>query len=138
MKKILLFAALLGFAVACGGNEKKEEAKTEEAQVEATVVEEAGAAEEADNIAVSAPEVTVDKPAITTDAPIIKGAGEINKDNGLSIADEKVAIKTVQVAEKETTKAADAPTVISGTNEVKKESNLKVGGTVGAGTIQAM
>lgn len=46
MKKLLLFAAMLGFAVACGGGEKKEEPKNEEATVVATAETEATECEE--------------------------------------------------------------------------------------------
>ena len=123
MKKILLFAALLGFAVACGGNEKKEEPKAEEAQVETTATEEATAA----------PEVTVKQPAVNTEnAPIT--ATDFEKKSDLTVSDKKVAAGAVQVAEKETTKAGKEPLTLEA-KEFEKKSNLSVGGTAAAGVV---
>ena len=133
MKKILLFAALLGFAVACGGNEKKEEPKAEEAQVEAPATEEGECEETATEEATTAPEVTVEQPAVNTEmAPIT--ATEFEKKSDLTVSDKKVAAGALQVAEKETTKAGKETLTLEA-KEFEKKSNLSVGGTAAAGAV---
>lgn len=136
MKKILLFAALLGFAVACGGNEKKEEPKAEEAQVETTATEECECEEceeTATEEATAAPEVTVKQPAVNTEkAPIT--ATDFEKKSDLTVSDKKVAAGAAQVAEKETTKAGKETLTLEA-KEFEKKSNLSVGGTAAAGAV---
>jgi len=65
MKKLMIIAALLGFAVACGGNEQKAEEKQESATIETSTAVESAVVEEV-TAPVEEPKATLDIPSTQT------------------------------------------------------------------------
>lgn len=65
MKKLMIIAALLGFAVACGGNEQKAEEKQESATIETSTAVESEVVEEV-TAPVEEPKATLDIPSTQT------------------------------------------------------------------------
>lgn len=139
----MLFAALLGFAVACGGNnEKKDEANKAEATEQTDVEANEEATEEAtEEVAVEATVEATEEPAKIDDVNIqvVGTADEFNDELEMAVqaVDVKVA-EAVEAVEAEATKAANELTVINGANEFKEGSNLTVGGVANIGSVQAM
>lgn len=120
MKKILFFAALLGFAVACGGQqteEKKaeEQVATEEVATEEVATEEA-VEEEAEPEAPAA--TTVKKPA--AQKPVAQKPAEPAKEEEkktLTVSNKTVGVKGVQA--KEEGQAEGAPLKASEFTNIK-------------------
>lgn len=135
MKKLMLFAALLGFAVACGGNEKKEEPKNDEATVEATA--EADANEEATEEATETEEVVADNAAakspVVDNEPMestIKGeVTEIDHSKGMTATDIDIHQVDLATATKDNTGAKKGNQLHVGgaTKELNKSANAQVG-----------
>lgn len=65
MNKLMIIAALLGFAVACGGNEQKAEEKQESATIETSAAVESAVVEEV-TAPVEEPKATLDVPSTQT------------------------------------------------------------------------
>lgn len=65
MKKLMIIAALLGFAVACGGNEQKAEEKQESATIETSTAVESEVVEDV-TAPVEEQKVTLDIPSTQT------------------------------------------------------------------------
>lgn len=116
MKKLMLFAALLGFAVACGGGEKKEEPKNEQANPE-----------------VVAPETTetpkTPEQVTETKKPMeVGGVTELDKSKGLSVSQEiKTPVSTAVVEEETRGTLKDGQLTVQGVSEIDKTPNLQVG-----------
>lgn len=136
MKKLMLFAALLGFAVACGGNEKKEEPKNDEATVEATA--EVDASEEATEEATETEEVVADNaatksPVVDNEQPMestIKGeVTEIDHSKGMTATDIDIHQVDLATATKDNTGAKKGNQLHVGgaTKELNKSANAQVG-----------
>lgn len=119
MKKLMLFAALLGFAVACGGGEKKEEPKNEQANTEV------GAPE-----APEAPETPGTPEQVTeTKKPMeVGGVTELDKSKGLSVSQEiKTPVSAAVVEEETRGTLKDGQLTVQGVSEIDKTPNLQVG-----------
>ena len=135
MKKLMLFAALLGFAVACGGNEKKEEPKNDEAAVEATA--EADASEEATDEATETEEVVAEnadaKSPVVDNEPmgstIQAGVTEIDHSKGMTTTDIDIHQVDLATDTKDNTGAKKGNQLHVGgaTKELNKSANAQVG-----------
>lgn len=131
----MLFAALLGFAVACGGNEKKEEPKNDEATVEATA--EADANEEATDEATETEEVVAEnataEATVVDNEPMgstIKGeVTEIDHSKGMTATDIDIHQVDLATATKDNTGAKKGNQLHVGgaTKELNKSANAQVG-----------
>lgn len=126
MKKVLFFAAMLSFAVACGGEKKSD--NNAEATVEATEVVEA-----VEKTVAEAPEVEAEAPA-----------AEVTEKPVLTIK-EAPAIKSVEAADKtKTVEVKEIKAIDAGVSKEKKaikvvgDKDLKVSdATVAAGSAEA-
>lgn len=131
MKKLMLFAALLGFAVACGGNEKKEEPKKNEAAVEApatqAATDEAPEAEEVVANKTTAEATVVDKEPMgsTVKAEVT----EIDRSKGMTATDIDINQVDLATATKDNTGAKKGNQLHVGgaTKELNKSANAQVG-----------
>ncbi|MBE6202148.1 MAG: hypothetical protein E7135_00605 [Rikenellaceae bacterium] len=126
MKKLMLFAALLGFAVACGGNEKKEEPKKNEAAVEAP------AKQDATDEAPEAEEVVANK--ATAEATVVGNTiqaevTEIDHSKGMTATDIDINQVDLATATKDNTGAKKGNQLHVGgaTKELNKSANAQVG-----------
>lgn len=126
MKKLMLFAALLGFAVACGGNEKKEEPKKNEAAVEAP------AKQAATDEAPEAEEVVANK--TTAEATVVGNTiqaevTEIDHSKGMTATDIDINQVDLATATKDNTGAKKGNQLHVGgaTKELNKSANAQVG-----------
>lgn len=132
----MLFAALLGFAVACGGNEKKEEPKKDEAK--AKVEAQAEVAPEA------APEVTEESAPTAPEAqqeearkPIELTVSEFDKDLNLTVKEDiNISVAEAQVADDTRAKKETKLQVGTPKKEVNKGANLKVGAELTTATLE--
>ena len=110
MKKLMLFAALLGFAVACGGGEKKEEPKNEQANPEVVTPE------------------TPEQVTETKKPMEVGGVTELDKSKGLSVSQEiKTPVSAADVEEETRGTLKDGQLTVQGVSEIDKTPNLQVG-----------
>lgn len=131
MKKLMLFAALLGFAVACGGNEKKEEPKKNEAAVEAPAKQAAtDEAPEADEVVAN--KTTAEAPVVDNEpmgSTIKAEVTEIDHSKGMTATDIDINQVDLATATKDNTGAKKGNQLHVGgaTKELNKSANAQVG-----------
>ena len=131
MKKLMLFAALLGFAVACGGNEKKEEPKKNEAAVEAPAKQDAtDEATEAEEVV--AKETTAEATVVDNEpmgSTIQAEVTEIDHSKGMTATDIDINQVDLATATKDNTGAKKGNQLHVGgaTKELNKSANAQVG-----------
>jgi hypothetical protein len=133
MKKLMLFAALLGFAVACGGGEKKEEPKKSEtkSEVPAETPKQTDTEE-----STSTKAATPDKkePASKT---IELNVNDFDAGQGYTITELDASV--AEVAPVEDTRVKKGATLrVDSPNEFDKGAHLKVGAELNTTTLEVV
>lgn len=118
MKKILFFAALLGFAVACGGQQTEEKKAEEQVATEEVATEEVATEEAVEEAEPEAPAATtVKKPAAQKPAAQKPAEPAKEEKKTLTVSNKTVGVKGVQA--KEEGQAEGAPLKASEFTNIK-------------------